>query len=801
MKSMIYFVVGLFLLSGFTTIGMADAGKKQANLSVSFLEPTVVEKELFVALKSEGTNSWIFDAGNPMLPKRIETLTLPFGATIDNIICESQGIQTKVLSKKIMPAPQRIIEDAMVSSDNSIKPLMDETVYGSKEFFPENWFSYNIGVGLDGNNQHKTLLTINTYPVRYSPATNTIEYIKNINIKVSYKEPDSDPFPEVSTYDLVIIAPSEFTGDLQSLVDHKNSIGVKTVMKTTNEIYTQYNGVDKPEKIKYFIKDSLETWGIKYVLLVGGLKSWIWANPKENTNYGSIGWRLPVRYSNLIDFEPGIISDLYYADIYKEGGVFDNWDSNSDGTFAYRKGMSGKNDKLDLYPDVYVGRLPCRNNKEVRGLVDKIINYESKPADPSWFNKMIVVSGDGFLDQEDLNFQWNTNGLPTGEYTIYAQSTNPEGTSGPIDETHVTLDKTQNTNLTFNHLDYLLVPNFPSYPAPPIAKIMTISNGNILGKDDYSYTPGDGEAYCNGFTGYANINYKNGILHLSGKTYDPKPYGYTTNISVWIKNSAGETVFEDQKNNSLMYSEGEWTVGEQMLHERAGALYYMPIDIQKEILWTSNGKWTAQSDVINSINKGSGFIFFSGHGSPAVWGDQYPGIPGNRRIGSVTGLSVVNVKGDPAFFPMETLTNDYKNPVVIVGGCHNSMFNVSLIPTMLELFGNRGLQSYGNPTAECWSEWIVRLSKRGAIASIGNTGYGFGNLGEWCTVGGVDNWITTEFFRQYGTEGRDILGEAHSQCISSYLNSFGKADSGDVQTIQQWVLFGDPSLKIGGYPS
>jgi len=151
-----------------------------------------------------------------------------------------------------------------------------------------------------------------------------------------------------------------------------------------------------------------------------------------------------------------------------------------------------------------------------------------------------------------------------------------------------------------------------------------------------------------------------------------------------------------------MYYEGEWTTGEQLLHERAGALYYMPPEIQKEILWTSNGKWTTQTDVINSINKGSGFIFFSGHGSPATWGDQYPGIPGNRRIGSLTGLSVVNVNGNPAYLPMETLTNDYKNPVVIVGGCHNSMFNVSLINTLLELFGNRGMQSYGNPTAECW---------------------------------------------------------------------------------------------------
>jgi len=107
------------------------------------------------------------------------------------------------------------------------------------------------------------------------------------------------------------------------------------------------------------------------VLLVGGLKSWIWANPKENTNYGSKGWRLPVRYANLIDFEPGIISDLYYADIYKEGGVFDSWDSNNDGIFAYKKGSGLKNDKLDLYPDVYLGRLPCRTNKEVQGWLIK----------------------------------------------------------------------------------------------------------------------------------------------------------------------------------------------------------------------------------------------------------------------------------------------------------------------------------------------------------------------------------------------------------------------------------------------
>jgi hypothetical protein len=763
-----------------------------------FVGFTTNEKQSFIELEIEGVNNHIFLPGKPMLPSLTKTIILPFGVKNIDVEYEVKQIETKLLPEKVLPAPQRYNENDIPISDTTNKPQFDETIYSSKVLYPEDWISYDIGVGLDENSQHKTLLTITTYPIRYSPATNIIEYGKDIVIKVSYDEPDTNPFPAVNTYDLVIIAPSEFTADLQPLVDHKNSIGVKTIMKTTDEIYTQYTGVDKPEQIKYFIKDALESWGVKYVLLVGGLKSWLMGNPRENMNYGIKDWRLPVRYSNMqSNGDPGYTSDLYYADIYKAGGVFDNWDSNSDGIFAYHKGSGLKNDKLDLYPDVWLGRLPCRSNKEVQSVVDKIINYENKPLDSSWFKKTIVVSGDGFLDQEDLNLEWNTNGLPTGEYTIYAQSTNPEGTSGPIDETHIILDKSQNTNLTFNHNDYLLVPNFPQYPAPPIAKIMSVSDGNVIGNTDYFYKPSESEAYCNDYTGYANVEYTNGILHIRGKTYDPKPYGYTTNISVWVKNSAGETVFKDQRNNSLMYYEGEWTVGERMLHERAGALYYMPDDFNSEILLTSNGKWTSQSDVINAMSQGSGFVFFSGHGSPRTWGDQYPGIPGNRRIGSVTGLMDISLT--QPFFPMNTLTNEYKNPIVIVGGCHNSMFNVTALTTLLDSSGTHATWCYGFPTPWGWSEWLTRLPKIGAIATIGNTGLGFGILGEWCTVGGVDNWITTEFFRLYGSEGLNVLGEVHGQCISNYINSFSRTDSGDIQTVQEWILFGDPSLKIGGY--
>ena len=183
------------------------------------------------------------------------------------------------------------------------------------------------------------------------------------------------PFPSFSNYDLVIITPSKFVSELERLVEHKNEMGVPTTLKIVEDIYNEYTGVDKPEQIKYFIKDAIETWNIKYVLLVGGLKSLYYAKPRDDKNHGSSGWHLPVRYSNLNAGEPGYLCDLYYADIYKEGGIFDDWDSNNNGIFAEWSGMVGGKDIIDYYPDVALGRLACRNTGEVKDVVDKIINY------------------------------------------------------------------------------------------------------------------------------------------------------------------------------------------------------------------------------------------------------------------------------------------------------------------------------------------------------------------------------------------------------------------------------------------
>jgi len=188
-----------------------------------------------------------------------------------------------------------------------------------------------------------------------------------------------------SIYKLLIIAPKNFVKTLQPLVIHKNSVGISTRLITLTELYDQmyWQGRDEAEKIKYFIKTAIEEWGIKYVLLVGNFR------------------KMPIRYVYNDEPwehfpEPYFISELYYADIYDENGDFSSWDTNNNGMYGEWKGEEAQDKNIDLYPDVYVGRLACRNRLEVRIMVKKIIKYETTTYGSDWFNKILAIAGDTY---------------------------------------------------------------------------------------------------------------------------------------------------------------------------------------------------------------------------------------------------------------------------------------------------------------------------------------------------------------------------------------------------------------------
>jgi len=228
------------------------------------------------------------------------------------------------------------------------------------------------------------------------PVTNA--QIKNLSKQI----PDGD----ANTYDLLIIAPKKFTRALKPLVTHKNSVGVNAKLITLDEVYsheTCQQGRDQAEKIKYFIKYSIEEWGIKYVLLVGDFRS------------------MPVRYCYNdwpweVYQEPRFISELYYADIYDSEGNFSSWDYNNNSIFGEWCGDEAQDKDIDLHPDVYVGRLACRNVLELHTLVNKIITYETTTYGSEWFKRFVVVGGDTYREYNNPNW----TGYEGEEHTLRA---------------------------------------------------------------------------------------------------------------------------------------------------------------------------------------------------------------------------------------------------------------------------------------------------------------------------------------------------------------------------------------------
>lgn len=423
-------------------------------------------------------------------------------------------------------------------------------------------------------------------------------------------------------YDLLIISPKTFSKYITPLVHHKNKIGIKTILVDVEEIYEQmyWYGRDKAEKIKYFIKKAVEEWGIKYVLLMGGRKDQLAAEK----------WWIPVRYSYLDRkyesfVERKFLSDLYFADIYDENGNFSSWDTNNNGIYGEWQEDEAAEDIPDLYPDVYVGRLPCRNVFEVKTMVLKIIIYESKKCSDSWFKNMVVVAGD-------------------------------------------------------------------TYPE----------------KTEYY----DGEVYT-------------------------------------------------QMGLDMMPS-------------------FTPIK-----LWTSDGSLKNWIDVVKAINKGCGFIWFSGHGNPASWSTHPP----DDSSEWINGLKL-------RYIPF--LFNGRKQPVCITGsGCFNSMFNVSLLNSPWV---------YGHTIPHCLSWALTCKLNGGVIATIGATAFSYESPDINLGYGGIE-WLDMHFFGEYGMNNTNILGETWGKTINSFLDNFpinwddNSSDGSALiaKNVEQWLLIGDPSLKIGGY--
>jgi len=246
--------------------------------------------------------------------------------------------------------------------------------------------------------------------------------------------------------------------------------------------------------------------------------------------------------------------------------------------------------------------------------------------------------------------------------------------------------------------------------------------------------------------------------------------------SSWAKRFvgiAGDTYPDSADNGSISYYEGELAT--------EAAFNYLD-GYESDFVWTSTGSLATADDIIAAISQGAGFVHFSGHGNPMSWATHKP--KDHDWIGI-----------DVSQFP--SLSNEGMYPVTIVGGCHNSQFNVSVL-NLLKFRNIQNIYYHSEWSPESWGWWLARKFGGGAIATIANTGYGYGQPGEDC-LEKRGRYMELKFFQAFG-EGIDMLGMTHAQDQAYYMNRFPPMDDRiDCKIVQQWALLGDPSLKIGGY--
>lgn len=363
-------------------IEVLEEGVSLITKTYTFSEPEIEESSGLTIVNVEEADFHSTGDGRPVIPVNLTTFTFPFGTEILDVQYEYNPTEEITISNKL--------------SYGSCSTLTkeNEKIYSSSDMYPSSFVTYHTGGGLS-ENEYKTFLNIRIYPITYTPSEDKIDFTEQVKIKVYYSEPETSILQEKNEYELLIITPSKFSKSFQKLANHKEEQNIKTKLITTGEIYETYSGRDEAEQIKYCIKESIEEYGIKSVLLGGGLDG------------QSAKWNVPARYSHVLIREgtqeipePSFLSDLYFADIYDSKGDFSSWDTNNNDVFAeYENGVI---DEMDLYPDVHFGRLPCRNKIEAKNMVNKIIDYET--ADPSgWFENLILVSGDHWADENQIS--------------------------------------------------------------------------------------------------------------------------------------------------------------------------------------------------------------------------------------------------------------------------------------------------------------------------------------------------------------------------------------------------------------
>jgi hypothetical protein len=319
------------------------------------------------------------DPGSPCMPVATRHVYVPRGRAVTGVRVES--VDQVVLPGYYLLLPGQ--HEAPLSMTTVPDPVLpDPGIYAMTEQYPVS----PVEIAALGSMGGRKVCGIRVYPVQYIPAEGKVLLNREINFTVEFGDAeDQVPVPAetpavrtlrnqvvesmvensddlefdfplgsgtldpAAATEYLILCHVNHADEYALLKDWKTRKGIPAAILTVQDVYETYPGRDDAEKLRNCIKDYYLNQSTVWVLMT-------LSAPKAAIRgcYCKVGGTV----------DPAIPCDLYFADM--DG----DWNDDNDGYWGETS------DDVDLYPDVYVGRLPGNTGLQALATIEKVLTYE-----------------------------------------------------------------------------------------------------------------------------------------------------------------------------------------------------------------------------------------------------------------------------------------------------------------------------------------------------------------------------------------------------------------------------------------
>lgn len=333
--------------------------------------------------------------GLPDLPYVTKRFVVPTKTNIKDVRVEVLEMIELPGTYRIMPA-----QEPVKTREEPIPPFVppDPAVYLSTDVFPRKI----AGTWDEGFFKMDHIATVVICPFQYNPLAGKLYLVKRLNVRLTLEDAEQEVLArrsiiaksqwrhdsilrkmveneediygfrppshagvggngdnnlstgEATQY--LIITNKELAPAFESLRFHRWTMGMPAEIVLVSNIVKTCSGEDTQAKIRNYIINRYAWDPVDFVLLGGG----------EDV--------VPVRYAYKYDTntKPEIkdmqVCDLYFSDLTGD------WDVDGDGVYG-----EPTHDDPDIFPEVYVGRVPASSQSEVIAWFNKLETFETDP--------------------------------------------------------------------------------------------------------------------------------------------------------------------------------------------------------------------------------------------------------------------------------------------------------------------------------------------------------------------------------------------------------------------------------------